>query len=103
MNVTATTLPRKSASVTSAPSWEVSAKSGAAPIVGSRCSCSGRPHAPAPAPARSAAPSAMISSRAHGSRLQLALELVRKRQSVPSARSSFGLDLIMPTSCRRSA
>src|SRR5512132_4432975 len=39
MNVSATTLPRSAASVTSAPSWEIRAKSGAAPIVGNRSSC----------------------------------------------------------------
>ena len=31
------------------------------------------------------------------------LSSLRKRQSVPSAMSGFGLDLIMPTSCSRSA
>ena len=37
MNVTATTLPRKSARFTSAPSCEVSANSGAGAICGSDC------------------------------------------------------------------
>ena len=45
----------------------------------------------------------LLRSRPFSSRLQLPLDLVRKRQSVPSAMIFCGLDLIMPVSCMRSA
>ena len=89
MNATATTLPRRSSSLTSLPSWEISVKSGAAPIVGSRCSCpaswatAAPPAARSPARRRPAPCAHAFSSR---------FSSLRKRQSVPSARSAFGLD-----------
>ena len=101
MKVTATTLPRNAPSVTSAPSWEVRAKSGAAPIVGSRCSsaascaCASGGHA--------SSPSAMTSAASMAYAFSSRLSSFKKRQSVPSARSAFGLELIMPASCSRSA
>ena len=106
MKVTATTLPRKSASVTGAPSCEVSANSGAGAIFGSGGSSDGvlrdvTGKHQQQRRQRHDHHKRQDECRPHDQLFSSRLSSLRKRQSVASAMSLLGLDLIMPTSRSR--
>ena len=108
MKVTATTLPRKSASVTGAPSCEVSANSGAGAIFGSGGSRRGVLRGVArkrqqQRRQRHKRRKRQDERRPHVQPFNSRLSSLRNRQSVASAMILLGFDLIMPASRSRSA
>ena len=106
MKVTATTLPRKSASVTCAPSCEVSANSGAGAIFGSggsseACCGASRESASRRHASRHERRKRQDERRPHAQPFSSRLSSLKKRQSVPCAMILLGFDLIMPASRSR--
>ena len=100
MKVTATALPRNWFSATSAPSCARRTKSGAGPITGS-------PEWSWAVGAAGVDPASTVASRIGAARIAQAfssrLSSLRKRQSVCSAMTVCGMDLVKPASFSRSA
>src|SRR4029450_13049016 len=105
MKVTATTLPRKSASETCAPSCEVNANAGEGAILGEPFLLGGvvgsimrwrRRH-------RRHHGECKNEHRPHAQLFSSCFSSLKNRQSVPCAMILLGLDLMMPASRRRKA